>query len=709
MRASIIFVMVAVLALAAFSAVAETLTLHVSPKGSDAWSGRLDAPSPDGSDGPLATLTGARDTLRKLKQQTGGLPGPVRVLVHAGEYFIAEPIVFTPEDSGTLEAPIAYEAAPDESHPVVHSGRTITGWTVDNGRWVADLPDVASGKWDFGALWVNGERRMPARTPNAAHPFGDYPESADYFHMDGAAMVPDGKGGETKSSSILKFRDGDLKPWAGLDDAVFVVFHSWETSLHRVKAFDADKHTVEFTGGAPWPFTAWNADQRYYVENLLEGLDQPGEWCLRHKEGKVYYMPMPGETPENTTIIAPVARQLVLLQGKPVEGAFVDHLTFRGLDFRYAEETIGPLGHADGQAESTLPASFECTGARNCVIEDCFIGHVGNYGVWFRTGCQYNVLRRCELCDLGGGAVRMGECGDAKSDNEVSGGNTVDNCFLHEGGLIYRGAIGVWIGRSSNNKVTHNEVCDFRYSGMSVGWSWGYEPSSANHNVIEYNHIHDVGKAQLSDMGGIYTLGISPGTILRNNYIHDIISNPVVSCGWGLYTDEGSTDELLENNVIVNTWSGGFHQHYGENNHVANNIFALSHNEQIIRSRQEEHTSFFFERNIVYYNNGRLLGSNWSNGKYVMDNNLYWDTSGKAPEFAGKPLAEWQAAGFDVHSLVADPLFVDPEHRDFRLKPESPALKAGFKPIDVNEAGLYGDARWVDKPKQAKRVAAPTP
>ena len=709
MRAFTILAVVAVLAAAASVAFAETLTLHVSPKGNDTWSGRLDFPNPAGTDGPLATLTGARDAVRKLKQQPGGLAGPVRVLIHAGEYYIADPVVFTPEDSGTADAPIAYEAAPEEERPVIHSGRRITGWKVDNGRWFADLPDVANGNWEFGALWVNGERRMPARTPNAAHPFGDYPEKEDYFHMDGAVMVPDGKGGEAKSASILKFSEGDIKPWAGLDDAIFVVFHSWETSLHRVKAFDEANRTVEFTGAAPWFFTYWNKDQRYYVENLLEGLDQPGEWCLRRKEGWVHYMPMPGETPENTTFVAPVARQLILLQGKPAQGAFVDFLSFRGLDLRYAGETIEPQGHADGQAEASLPASFECVGARNCVVEDCFIGHVGNYGLWFRAGCQNNVMRRCELFDLGGGAVRMGEAGNPASDNEVSGGNTVDNCFLHDGGLIYRGAIGVWIGRSSNNTVSHNEICDFRYSGMSIGWSWGYDPSSANHNIAEYNHIHDVGKGQLSDMGGIYTLGISPGTVLRNNYLHDIISNPVVSCGWGLYTDEGSTDVLLENNVVVNTWSGGFHQHYGKENRVVNNIFALSHNEQIIRSRQEEHTSFFFERNIVYYNNGRLLGSNWSNGKYVMDNNLYWDASGKAPEFAGKSFADWQAAGFDRHSVVADPLFVDAEHRDFRLKPESPALALGFKPIDVSGAGLYGDANWTGRPAKVTRIAAPAP
>jgi hypothetical protein len=52
-------------------------------------------------------------------------------------------------------------------------------------------------------------------------------------------------------------------------------------------------------------------------------------------------------------------------------------------------------------------------------------------------------------------------------------------------------------------------------------------------------------------------------------------------------------------------------------------------------------------------------------------------------------MAEWQALGEDVHSIVADPLFVDPSYPadDFRLRPDSPATKIGFVPFDPNQAG----------------------
>ena len=149
-----------------------------------------------------------------------------------------------------------------------------------------------------------------------------------------------------------------------------------------------------------------------------------------------------------------------------------------------------------------------------------------------------------------------------------------------------------------------------------MGWTWGYGPNQSKGNVIEYNHIHDIGKEMLSDMGGIYTLGIQPGTRIRNNLIHDISS--FTYGGWGIYPDEGSSEMLIENNIVYDCKSAGFHQHYGRENVIRNNIWAFNRENQLMRTRAEPHISFTFERNIVYFDQGRLLGSNWS-GDQVRD------------------------------------------------------------------------------------------
>jgi hypothetical protein len=159
--------------------------------------------------------------------------------------------------------------------------------------------------------------------------------------------------------------------------------------------------------------------------------------------------------------------------------------------------------------------------------------------------------------------------------------------------------------------------------------------------------------------------------------------------GWGIYTDEGSTDILIEKNLVYRTKTGGFHQHYGQENIVRNNIFALAREDQIQRSRMEPHISFTFERNIVYYRTGVLLGKNWSDDKFILDHNVYWNAVGDPVTFpGGLTLEQWQARGFDKNSLIADPRFVNPEEGDFRLKDDSPALKLGFEPFDYTKAGV---------------------
>src|SRR5206468_2916431 len=152
------------------------------------------------------------------------------------------------------------------------------------------------------------------------------------------------------------------------------------------------------------------------------------------------------------------------------------------------------------------------------------------------------------------------------------------------------------------------------------------------------------------------------------------------------------TDILLENNVVYRCKSAGFHQHYGRENIIRNNIFAFGTEHQLMRSREEEHLSFVFTNNVVYFVSGTLLGGTWTNDHYVIDNNVYW-SAGKVASaaeirLAGATLQEWRGRGHDLHSTIADPLFVAPEKYDFRLQRDSPALKLGFKPIDLSAVGV---------------------
>jgi hypothetical protein len=318
---------------------------------------------------------------------------------------------------------------------------------------------------------------------------------------------------------------------------------------------------------------------------------------------------------------------------------------------------------------------------------------------------------------MGAGGIKVGTLNDEPKPENHASHNRVHNNIIRDGGLLYPCAVGVWIGSSSDNEVTHNEISDLYYSAISVGWRWGYAPSNAKRNRIERNHLHHLGKGLLSDMGGVYTLGPSEGTSVSHNLIHD------VTClsygGWGLYTDEGSTGITMEGNVTFNTTDGGFHQHYGRDNIIRNNIFAFSSEVQVKRSRAEAHRSFTFENNLVVYDRGELLGGNWTGTteNFLLKGNLYWNYAGRPATFTTKALAlaDWQKTGQDAGSVVADPMFENPAARDFRLKANSPALALGFKPIDVSTMGVVGDPAWralaavfVREP-DAPRPTKPTP
>ncbi|MBM3289535.1 MAG: hypothetical protein FJY92_05235 [Candidatus Hydrogenedentes bacterium] len=676
-----------------------SLVLYVAPNGNDAWTGTLPAPNADATDGPLATFAGARDAVRKAKASVNG---PITVQFRAGVYRIAGAVAFGPEDSGSELARITYTNFGNEK-AVISGGVAIADWKPDGNLWIADLA-AAGGAWDFTALWVGGEFRQCARTPNEG-----------YLRTAGKAPAIKGADGkETPSNVAFKFAPGDIKQWDDVENAMVVVMHSWDTSHNRIASIDDANQIVTLVGGSgAWPFENWGPRQRYYIEGVREALDAPGEWYLDRKHGKLYYWPKDGEDPATTEVIAPKAEQLVRFEGKPAEERFVEHVTFRGLAFHHTNHVLPPDGLPCQQAAWSVSAAVDGDGARRCIVEDCEIAHIANYGVWLREGCTDNLVRKNHVHDMGAGGVRIGVGNDPKTEGEATLRNVVDNNWIHDGGKKYPAGVGVIVQRSSHNTVSHNDISDIFYTGVSVGWSWGYDASSANDNVIEYNHLHNIGKYVLSDMGGIYSLGISPGTIERYNHIHDVYS--YAYGGWGLYTDEGSSDILLENNLVYNCKTGGFHQHYGKENRVQNNIFGYATEGNIIRSREEDHISFFFERNIVVFDNARPLGSSWKNGNFRNDYNCWWNTAGTDFTFntgaATKTFAEWQAAGHDVHSIVEDPRFADAAARDFRIDPSSPAIaKLGFKPFDISTAGLYGDAAWVDGPKKIVRepVSQPT-
>ncbi len=676
--------------------------------------------SPDGNDRnpgtreqPFATITRARDAIRHRKNNDN-FDGPVEVILREGTYRIDEPIIFAPEDSGTADAPITYRAADDE-RPVISGGRPIRNWEKDGNLYRTTVSEVAEGELYFRQLFVGGARATRARTPNKFYlrtagpirPLGNRQEAR----------------GDKSTKNGFRFREGDISRWDDLDDVTVELYHSWTSSLHWIKNLNLDRRIIRFTNYCNWPVGYWETYQRYRIGNYFEALDTPGEWYLDRDDGVLYYWPREDENLDRAEVIAPVVTNLMEFRGHPEQGRFVRHLRFEGLTFRYQDWFFKKNQKVDGQAHSwNKTAAIQATGLQRTTFRNCEVAHTGTHAIWLGKGCKHNRVVRCLIHDTGGGGVYVGEPGKVgympENDRVKVERNVVENNFIHHTSHRLGGSIGIWVGSSSHNRIRHNEISDFDYTGISVGWDWSQnEEIFQRGNIIEYNHVHhNVGEI-LSDNGGIYVLGHSPGSVIRKNAVHHIRHYPHINSSRGLYLDGHTSQYTVENNLVYDIRGEGA-LIKGDKNTIQNNIFAFCGATGLRRLAKTSNGSVTIRRNIFVQKEGMMINGICKPERFArIDHNLYhamgnhkpifhdgsWQLLEDVPKSGPVNVDRWREMGHDAHSLVADPGFANIRERNFQLPEDSPADRIDFERFLYDKAGLQGDAEWVNKPDTIER------
>ena len=648
--------------------------------------------APDGDDAADGTTDAPVATIERAMAMTDG--ESATIWLRDGVHRRHEPLQVRPR--GT---PLRIAAYPDE-RPVIAGATELTGWQAAELDGVDCWRTTVDADRTFRTLFVDGDRRHPPRLPKAVD-----------------AVLNDGELVDQDASRFFAFQDapdedgarrftpepGSIDPtWHDLESVDVVTMAKWydeRAPIEDVSVDPAGQATEVTLAFRPYDTKEWPG-RIYYVENVREALTEPGEFYLDRTEGACYYVPYPDEELGEVTITAPHVRELVRVVGDPTDRP-VSELTLTGLTF--AETDWAHWQRPDwitGQSAAPTTAAVRFRGVEDVHVVDCTIRGVGEYGLGFREGCREVTVKGCELTDLGAGAIKLGSYGNDPhaADARTERIELLDN-HLHDGGRVFHLGAGILAMDVSRVRIAYNHIHDFYYTGVSCGWNWGYADSVAWENIIERNHIHDLGKRLLSDMGGVYTLGVQPGTTIRGNRIHDVRAREYGA--WGIYPDEGSSHVLVEGNLVYDVDNEPFGQHFGRENVVRYNVFAFGGTGIVRLSRAEEHIAFTAERNVLLSDGAPMVndGYGWSVADAVdgtgpdgiiSDLNVWWQLDGGTPTVGEDvSLAEWQEAGFDRHSTVTEPGFSDPANREFRLTADSPLHDMGFEcpPLDPEIVG----------------------
>ncbi len=639
--------------------------------------------TPGENDIILSDGTGLEEAIEQLKALNGQ---NVTVWLHEGTYNIKDTVTLT----GVRNA--SFRAFPGEEVSVT-AVREIGGFeeTTVNGvtAWVTDIEAGDS----FNSLFKGDEKLPLTRYPEKGFLLAKAPDRSaalftdettpwqGYSYGDTAFFVKD----DLKLSSLYNTTDVHIK-----------LMHYWFCENTTLTGYENGRISVKM----PCSMKIQEND-RYFLENVFEALDAPGEWYHDTVENKMYYIPQEGDDIRTTVLSAPVVNLLFDISN--CENVEFSGLTFKNTDWCYStpDSSVGWLGNYDmlfPQGNLECKGAFDITKSGGIVFKNCDFLNIGNGGIRFHRVCNNCTVTGCTFKEIGANAVFIDGYNTEDVAQQTYNIRVVDNLIAGYGRNFPSG-IGILSTHARNCTFSHNEIHDGYYTAISCGWVWGYAYSVSDGNEISENLIYDIGQGWLSDMGGIYTLGSQPHTVITRNKIYNVAADPNEGGygGWGIYLDEGSSGITVSQNLVYACGSNNFHQHYGKDNIVRNNIFALGKNGEIQVTRKEDHNELHLTNNIIVTNNTPVY-RHTAQKKFTDSDNLYWDytnrdhiisSSGEDMRFRNKlHKLVVKAMGYYKNAKYEDPLFRDPMQFDFTLADNSPALeKISFEPWNTNTAG----------------------
>ena len=693
MERSLTAILAALSAASWLGAAAQAATLYVAVNGKDAWTGKLAAANAGKTDGPFATLERARDEIRKMKK-AGGLPkGGVTVEVRVGAYQRDKTLELTKDDAGTADSPIVYRARKGEEVRLV-AGKVVRGWKpVSDPEVLEQLDPAARGKVVQSNLRAQGitdlgivarrDRRKERDKHRLELFFQDRPMTLARWPNEGFVRMTKVLGKTERNvrgtkgcvEGIFEYEGDRPKRWAKDKDVWLhgYWFWDWSDQRHRVKSIDTERRVIELM--QPYHHYGYRKGKWYYALNLLSEIDRPGEWYLDRDTGVLYFWP-PAPIDKGKAVVS-ILPTLVHMQD-------VSYVTIRGM-----------------LLEAMRSTAIVIRGGTENHVVGCTIRN-GAGGAVSISGATDSGVYGCDIYDMGGGGISLW-AGNRKTLTPAH--LYAENNHIHHYGRwsrMYQKAVAIG---GVGNRVAHNLMHNAPHQAIGFG---------GNDHVIEFNEIHSV-CYESNDAGAIYSgrNWTMRGTVIRYNHFHHICGFEGRGCV-GVYLDDMFCGTLIQSNLFYNVTRaamvGG-----GRDCIIDNNVFVDCRPSVHVDARALGWAHACADRWIEEANKkGTLQGIRYKEPPYsirypklppildenpkapcgnVVTRNIIMSDRWNSIRGKAKPLVK-----MENNLINEDPLFVDAEKLDFRLKPDSPAFKLGFKRLPIGKMGLYKDERRASWP-----------
>ena len=554
---------------------------------------------------PFRTLERARDEVRNL---TANMDGDITVYLRGGVHERMKTFELTSLDSGKNGHDVVWSSYPGEQ-AIIEGGTAITGWVPDKGSvFKANVPGNIS---DFRQLYANGKRQQRARsekTYTAAKFLADnkskhYAMVVDKTALSGLTKLTDAEvlyvGVNVKGHGVIKNGKEIVRPsWNSHRLPVDMVQNHNTTQSRLVIGSDAKTKSAKLSPLSHASQRGFDeirilASDPFFLENVPELLDKPGEFYFDKATSTVFWWPPKGVDPKTASVWVPRVEVLLDLNGTPEQR--LSRLRFEKLAFRHStyllpqsegstvsqgdrwftghepDDWLTDKGTSHSSLSSSLPsglpaAAIELDSVTEVRFSDLAVAHLGSAGVLMHNDVSKTVFERCLFSDISGSGIIAGHP-DHEFIDEPMEGLTKDvrivNSRIEHVGVEYLTGAGVALFKGEEFVIEHSEIVDAAYLGISYGWGWDFNDPATNHrrNKVLYTYFERT-MHTLYDGAPLYLLGPSAGygdpesesTQLIGNYSDNSSVKqhfPGYDKHPGIQLDKGSRNAVMRDNVFI--------------------------------------------------------------------------------------------------------------------------------------------------------------